>query len=263
MANKNNLVSIIMPAYNAQRFLSESISSVLAQSYKTWELLVIDDGSTDDTAKIAASFAEKDSRIRLVSQQNRGSAAARNHGLSLAGGRFIALLDSDDLWDPEFLSSQLRLLKQKQCCLVFSAYRFIDENGTPTGQVIRAPKAVTLADMEIRNYVGCLTALYDTAEIGKLYFDESLGSLRDDYAYFLEIVRRSQKAYGNPHCLASYRVLPGSTTGNKAKLVKVQFSFYRNYLRLPLWKCLRNTAIWGIAGVLHFYTRHQRKDREQ
>ena len=124
----SHLVSIITPLYNAERFVAQTIESVLAQTYPEWEMLIINDGSTDSSLTIAESYAMKDSRIKAFSQPNGGSASARNNGIRRAEGRYIALLDADDLWEPDFLERQLALLSEKGCQLVYGAHKRIDEH---------------------------------------------------------------------------------------------------------------------------------------
>ncbi|MCR5452581.1 MAG: glycosyltransferase [Lachnospiraceae bacterium] len=246
------MVSIITPVYNGSKYLSETIESVIRQTYTDWEMIIIDDGSSDDSYEIAQNYSEKDGRIKAFSQQNGGSAAARNNGLKRAQGRYIALLDADDLWEKNFLEEQLKLMKEKDCVCVYSSYRYIDENGVLTGREVKAPKMITYTDMCIMNYIGCLTGLYDSEKYGKIYLREELKSLRDDYAYWLDIVKLENAAYGNPKRLARYRVLSGSTTGNKVKLIKVQYKFYRDYLGLPFFTRIRNIIVWGVSGLIKF-----------
>ena len=123
----DSLVSIITPCYNGEKYVAHTIRSVLAQTYENWELIIVDDGSTDGSASIIRSFAQTDSRIRFIRQENAGSAAARNAGIRAARGRFLALLDADDVWEPEFLAEQLEFMKAKNAVCVCCAYRCIDE----------------------------------------------------------------------------------------------------------------------------------------
>ncbi|MCR5451897.1 MAG: glycosyltransferase [Lachnospiraceae bacterium] len=246
------MVSIITPVYNGSKYLPETIESVIRQTYTDWEMIIVDDGSSDDSYEIAKNYSEKDDRIKAISQENGGSAAARNNGIRKAQGRYIALLDADDLWEENFLEEQLKLMKKKDCVCVYSSYKYIDENGVFTGKEVKAPVRITYEDMCIMNYIGCLTGLYDSQKYGKIYLREELKSLRDDYAYWLDIVRLENEAYGNPKRLARYRVLPGSTTGKKTKLIKVQYKFYRDYLGLPLLISIRNLIVWGVSGIFKF-----------
>lgn len=124
-----NLVSIIMPLYNGEKFIEITLESVLKQTYKNWELLITNDGSKDNSPKIAEKYAEKDERIKLFNQINKGSAAARNNSLREAKGKYIVFLDSDDIWENNFLEEQIKFLKEKNASLVFSSYRRINEEG--------------------------------------------------------------------------------------------------------------------------------------
>ena len=245
-------VSIITPCYNGERFLAETVESVLGQTYADWELWIVDDGSRDRTAEIAASYAERDSRIRLIRQANGGAASARNNAMRRAEGQYIALLDADDLWEPEFLERQLAFMRGKNALCVCCSYRHIDENSNEIQHPTLAMPEITLRDMDVMNRIGCLTGLYDASRHGKVYLHEELKSIRDDYAYWYDIVRLSGTAYGNPEILARYRVQTGSTTGNKLGLVAKQFSFYRRYLKQAMPKALVNTVRWGISGLGKF-----------
>lgn len=247
------LVSIITPCYNGEAYLAETIESVLAQTYPNWEMIIVDDGSKDGSAKLARGYAAKDDRIRLIQQENAGSAAARNNGIRRAEGQYIALLDADDLWDPAFLESQIAFLREKDAVCVCCSYRCIDAKSQEILHPVQARPVITLKDMMVTNYIGCLSGLYDTTRHGKIYLREELKSIRDDYAYWLDIVKLEQVAYGNQKILASYRVLDNSTTGNKKKLIKKQYQFYRGYLKLSALRSLMNTFRWGVNGLRKYH----------
>ena len=249
---QEELVSVITPCYNGEKYVSKTIESVLAQTYNKWEMLIIDDGSTDNSAKIIQEYCKNDSRIKLIQQPNGGSAKARNHGIREANGQYIALLDSDDLWEKDFLEEQIKFMKEKNTICVYSSYKRIDENAVECLHPLKCRKYVTYKDMLIRNYIGCLTGLYDCSKNGKIFLHEELKSIRDDYAYWLDVVKACGIAYGNQKELARYRVLKNSTTGKKKKLIKAQFNFYRNYLKLNPFVSFINTIRWGIAGLINF-----------
>ncbi len=252
IADKENLVSIITPVYNGERFVEETIHSVLSQTYRDYEWIITDDGSTDSSYQILKQYADQDERITLLQQANAGSAAARNNGIRHAKGRYIILLDADDLWDEDYLERQIRFMKEKQAECAYASYRFIDEDGQPIYKPFICKPEVTRKEMMIKNEIGCLTGIYDCSNHGKIYLDESLKSVRDDYAYWLEIVTLVGKAYGNQNVMTSYRVSRNSVTGNKKKLVKKQYSFYRKYLNLSVIRSLYNTMRWGLAGLKKF-----------
>ncbi|WP_287622797.1 glycosyltransferase family 2 protein [Parabacteroides sp.] len=249
---KEGLVSIITPVYNGEKYISETIESVIKQTYLDWEMIVVDDGSKDGSAAIVRLYAEKESRITLLQQPNGGSASARNNGIRYANGQYIALLDSDDLWDPDFLKSQLALMKEKNTICVHGSYKRINENSEEILKAWKAKKEVTYKQMQMTNHIACLTGLYDTSKFGKIYLKEELRSIRDDYAYWLDVVKLAGVSYGNQDVLASYRVISSSTTGKKKKLIRAQFYFYYHYQRLGLFKSILYTMYWGILGVLKF-----------
>lgn len=249
---KEGLVSIITPVYNGEKYISETIESVIKQTYLDWEMIVVDDGSKDGSAAIVRRYAEKESRITLLQQPNGGSASARNNGIRYANGQYIALLDSDDLWDPDFLKSQLALMKEKNTICVHGSYKRINENSEEILKAWKAKKEVTYKQMQMTNHIACLTGLYDTSKLGKIYLKEELRSIRDDYAYWLDVVKLAGVSYGNQDVLASYRVISSSTTGKKKKLIRAQFYFYYHYQRLGLFKSILYTMYWGILGVLKF-----------
>lgn len=244
-----DLVSIITPCYNGAAYVSQTIESVLSQTYPRWEMIVVDDGSKDSSAEIVRSYAEKDPRITLIQQENGGSAAARNNGIRNANGRYLALLDADDLWEPAFLEEQIRFMNEHNAVCVYSSYRCIDENSREILRPVICKPSITTKDMMVTNYIGCLTGLYDMQKYGKIYLREELKSIRDDYAFWLDIVKLEGAAYGNPKLLARYRVLAGSTTGNKKKLIKKQYQFYRGYLKLGVIKSFTNLIHWGLMGL--------------
>ena len=248
----DGLVSIITPCYNGERYVAETIESVIGQTYGKWEMIVVDDGSRDRSAQIVQGYAAKDARIRLVRQANAGTACARNAALHLAKGRYIALLDADDLWEPDFLEKQLAFMHQQRAICVCSAYRRIDEAGSEVHRPTVPLAEITPKDMRVMNRIGCLTGLYDAKKYGKIYLHEELRSIRDDYAYWYDIVSLEGRACGNPEILARYRVLTGSTTGNKLRLVSKQFQFYRKYLGESVPVALFNTFRWGVSGLRKF-----------
>ena len=246
------MVSIITPIYNGAAFVEETIQSVFAQTYQNYEWIVVDDGSKDDSYSILMKYAEQNSRMQVIQQENAGSAAARNAGIRMAKGQYIALLDADDLWDPEFLEKQIIFMKKHHTRCVYGSYRMINENSEVIKKPVICRSIITRKDMMIKNEIGCLTGLYDCSKHGKVYLDESLKSIRDDYAYWIEIVTLSERAYGNKEVLASYRVSENSVTGNKKKLIRKQYGFYRKYLKLGVLVSLRNTFLWGLSGICKF-----------
>lgn len=249
---EEQLVSIVTPMYNGAKYVALTIESVLAQTYPHWEMLIVNDGSKDNGPEIVQEYVAKDSRIRLIHQPNGGSASARNNGIRQAQGRYLCLLDSDDVWEPYFLESQLALLKQKQCLLVYGSHKRINEAGEECLKPFHAPQKETYQKLLLANSISCLTAMYDSSAHGKFYLNESLRSVRDDYAFWLSILKKVGVAYGNPIILGSYRVMANSTTGNKKKLIKPHFLFLYRVEKLGLIRSIFYTCTWALSGIIKY-----------
>ena len=246
------LVSIVMPCYNGEKFIRETIESVLAQTYDKWELLVIDDGSKDNSYDLVNHYAEKDDRIQLIKQKNAGSAAARNNGIRHSKGQYLALLDSDDIWLPGFLDSQVRFIQQKSAICVCSSYSRIDEQSNEILKPVMSKPIITSKDMQSIDYIGCLTGLYDQSKHGKIYLKEELNSLLDDYAFWIDVISLEGEAYGNPKILAKYRVRKNSLTGNKLKLIRKHYKFYKEQLNQSSFGSTLSTIKWGVYGIIKY-----------
>lgn len=249
---QEDLVSIITPLYNGERFVGQTIESVIAQTYSNWEMIIINDGSRDNSEAVALQYAQSDHRISVFSQPNSGSAAARNNGIRRAKGRYLALLDADDLWDPCFLESQLQLLKETGGKLVCAAHRRIDDNGNECLKPFYPPREAGYRDLLKTCSISCLTALYDSKEFGKFYLREDLGSLRDDYVLWLDMVKKIGVVYGNQKVIASYRILSSQLTANKRKMIKPQFRVYRQEEHLGVFRSLYYLGCWAVKGVLKY-----------
>lgn len=221
-------VSVIMPNYNGEKFLAETIESVLSQTYTDWELLVVDDCSTDGSAELIRSYAQRDGRIKLfVQEKNLGAAAARNRALGEASGKWIAFLDSDDVWYPQKLERQISFMNQNGYAFSYTRYEQIDENSKPLGVEITGPKAVGKRKMFRYCYPGCLTVMYDATVVGRLQIDERIGNGENDYALWLKAVKKAECHYLG-ETLAKYRVRRVSLShGKKLRLVKNHYYLMR------------------------------------
>ncbi len=227
------LVSIIMPTYNSASFIGETIRSVLHQTYSHWELLVVDDASSDDTIQVINSYS--DERIKVFSlRENGGAAIARNKGITEAAGDYIAFLDADDLWEPHKLTTQLAVMKAKNALVCFSSYELMDENSQPLGKVVKALAVLTYAKLLRSNYVGNLTGMYDTRSLGKVY--APLLRKRQDWGLWLQCVKKAGVAYGIEEPLAKYRVRAGSISSNKIEMLKYNYAVYRKALNFGFLK---------------------------
>lgn len=227
-------VSIIMPAFNCEKTIELSILSVIEQDYTNWELLIVDDNSSDNTLKIIKKYSNSDERIVLFERDvNKGAGFCRNIAISEATGRYIAFLDSDDLWRNNKLSKQIDFMEKKRCSLSYTWYRKIDEEGNDKG-LIRAPLRVNYSELLKSNVIGCLTAIYDSEQLGKVYMP--IIRKRQDMALWLKILSNIQYAWCLNEELAFYRERKNSLSSNKYKILFSQWNFYRNYLKLGLFK---------------------------
>lgn len=231
-----SLVSIIMPSYNSSKTIRASINSILAQSYDNWELLITDDQSTDDTLEIIKDLAAKDSRIKIFQNENNsGAGISRNKSISNAQGRFIAFLDSDDMWEKDKLTKQINFMIKNGYHLTYTQYIKVDEDGNIKGK-IHPPLEVDYNELLKSNVIGCLTAIYDTEKLGKVFMPSI--RKRQDMALWLKILQVIPKAYCFPEELAIYREGRGSLSSNKLAILFVQWKFYRGYLKFNFLKSL-------------------------
>ncbi len=248
MSNKEVIVSILMPAYNSAAFVEESIKSVLRQSHKEWELLIIDDGSTDQTPEIIAQWSRNDSRIRPIYHNvNKGSAAARNAAIEIASGRYIAFLDSDDLWHEQKLAIQLQFMRSTGAPLTYTAYKQIDEEGRVISELINAPAKTSYHQMLNNSVIGCLTAIYDSQQLGKVKMPDVFHA---DYATWLKILRGGHQAAGLQEPLAFYRIRHGSINRNKIKAAWQRWRVFRDCEQLSIPKSLRYFFVYAYHGIL-------------
>lgn len=223
------LVSVIMAAYNAVTYIKAAIQSVQAQTVTDWELLVIDDGSKDETAALVSELARQDSRIRPISNaQNMGTARSRNRGLDLARGQYVAFLDSDDQWYPDKLEKQLILAKEKNADIVYASYAIVDEQGNKRCPDFVVPEAVDMKSMLIRNDIGCSTVMLSGAMVEKYHFCPDY--YHEDYALWLEMLKAGAVAVGVTDVLVDYRYHSSSRAANKIGSAKCRWRVYRDAL---------------------------------
>lgn len=237
-----------MPAYNAGKYIETAIRSVMAQSYGDWELLVLDDGSTDDTCVIAEGLAEEDPRIRFVrNQENLGAAAARNRGFDLARGDYIALLDSDDVWHPQKLEKQLERMKATGADFSYSSYAMIDSAGSRAGRDYLVPERLSFQMLLRENVVGCSTVMLRRSLTDRYRFTTEF--YHEDYVMWLQLLQDGYKACGCTEVLAQWRYAENSRSFHKGKSAGNRWRIYREYLKLPFWKSAVLFAGYVAAGL--------------
>lgn len=277
-------VSVIMPTFNAQAYVGEAIASVLAQTLGAWELLVIDDGSTDSTVSVVDELRGKDARIKLLrTKSNSGPAEARNVGIAAARGQYIAFLDSDDVWFPQKLAHQLSVMSESGAAFCCAAYRILRDNQI-TAQTVHVPPVITYSRMLRGSVIGCLTVVYDTRILGKCRFDDGRswidGSIyrrwinkvgHEDYALWLHLLRTNEQRgvnnqyrfVGIDEPLAAYRVHDSSFSSSKKRAALYQWIIYRRSEKLGLLRSLYYFLQYAMSGVtknLLRRSRHQRDD---
>lgn len=230
-------VSVIMPAYNCEKYIAKTIASVVAQTYTDWELLVCDDCSTDSTKAIVEAAALADARIKcLTTPTNLGASEARNYGIERATGRYIAFLDSDDLWYPDKLEKQIAFMNEKKCVLSCTAYEHVNENGEKTGRVVVPPKKAGYNYcLFVGNCIGNSTAVYDTLRHGKVYVPTI--RKRNDFALWLRILKKGEIVCGMPEILTSYSNRSDSLSSkHKFGLIRYHWQLYRDIEQLSIIK---------------------------
>lgn len=232
------LVSIITATYNSEHFIKDTINSVLNQTYINWELLIIDDASTDNTLSIINTYASQHSNIKIFQNKvNQGAATTRNRGIKEASGDLITFLDADDLWKPQKLEKQVKFILENNADVCFSGYDLMNEDGVLINKTVKALPKLTYKKFLKCNYIGNLTGIYNVKLLGKIYAPNL--RKRQDWLLWLEAVKQSNKpALGMQESLATYRVRKNSISSNKINLLKYNYLVYRKGLGFSLIKSL-------------------------
>lgn len=225
---ETSLVSIITPSFNSDKFIAETIRSVLNQTHQNWEMIIVDDCSIDTTISIIEQYVINDSRIRFFQlEKNSGAGIARELALSKANGDYISFLDADDLWKPLKLEKQLQFLKENKTPFTFSFYDCIDEEGNSLNKMVEAPRNLSYRQLFFCNYVGNLTGIYEVNYFGKIAISST--RKRQDWIVWLTILKKIRKAKPVPESLAFYRIRDNSLSASKVDLVKHNFAVYRSF----------------------------------
>lgn len=230
--NNSSLVSIIVPVYNAEKFIKDTIKTVIDQTYENWELLLVNDCSTDKSVEIIKDYQQKDKRIKLFSNsKNSGAAISRNIGINEAQGRYVAFLDADDLWEPNKLEKQVAFMQEKDCAFSFTGYEFADENGKPNGKKVCVPERLTYQQALRNTIIWTTTVMFDMQKLSKE--DVSMPNVKsEDTACWWKVLKKIDQAYGMTEILSYYRRSAGSLSSNKLEAVKRVWNLYRNVEKL-------------------------------
>lgn len=236
------LVSIISPTYNDEDTIENTINSVLNQSYKNWEMIIVDDCSRDNTGYIVKQKAKEDERIKYIKlDKNSGASVARNVALKNAKGKYIAFLDCDDLWLEDKLKKQVNFMEENNCYFSYTDYEFIDKNGNLLNKKRISPKKISYFSMLLGDSIGCLTVMYNSEKVGLIQIP--LLKKRNDYALWCKVLKKVKYGYKYNEVLAVYRKSDNSiSSGSKFKLLKYHYELHR--------KCNNFNPL--IAGLLTF-----------
>lgn len=243
----NELVSIIMPSYNTAKYIAESINSVLAQTYSNWELLIVDDCSTDNTDEIVKPFLANERIKYFKNEKNSGAAVSRNKALREAKGKWIAFLDSDDLWLPEKIERQISFMKKHDYKFSYTGYEKIDEASAPLNILVSGPEKVTKKEMYRYCWIGCLTVMYNAEQIGLVQIKDI--KKNNDYAMWLQVSKKAS-CYLLPENLAKYRIREKSISHDKlSKKLKSHYDLFHYCDEKPavvaFWLACWN-MFWGV-----------------
>jgi teichuronic acid biosynthesis glycosyltransferase TuaG len=242
-------VSIVTPTFNSQQFIDETIASVVNQTFHGWELILVDDGSTDSTVDHINTWRKKDPRIRLLTnEQNLGPGPSRNYAVKTSRGRYIAYLDSDDIWLPKKLETQLDHLKANDATFSFTSYEMIDEESKLLGRQVIAPQKLSYDDLLKNTVIGCLTVMIDSSKSPPLTMP-SIPS-RQPLVLWLQILKETGPAVGLDEILARYRVRAGSISSNKVQAAKQVWRVYREYEHLTFPTAFRYFLSYAFRASL-------------
>ena len=241
------MVSVITAAYNCAATIGETIESVQNQSYQNWEMLIVDDRSSDNTVEVVRTYLESDPRIKLfLLSKNCGAAAARNAAIAEASGRFIAFLDSDDLWKPQKLEKQILFMLQNDYAFTFTAYEVFRKSSDTIRKVYKVPKCINYKQYLRNTIIGNLTVIMDKEKISDLKVEQ--GYL-EDVLTWMHYLKLGYLAYGLNENLASYRASANSKSGNKIKNAGRYFQCLRKVQRLPIFQCVESELCYVVNAV--------------
>lgn len=249
MKNSCDLISIIAPVYNSEKYIKDTIKTVQEQSYTSWELLLVDDCSTDNSVNIIKKCTKQDKRIKLIClKENSGSAIARNNGIKAAKGRYICFIDADDLWHREKLEKQINFMKNNSYAFTFTGYQFATEKGEFTGKKVYVPESINYKQALKNTTISTITVMFDTNIIDKeLIFMPNVKS--EDTATWWKILKNGYTAYSINEILSYYRRYNESKSANKLRAIKQVWELYRKVENLNLFYSFYNFCFYAINAV--------------
>jgi glycosyltransferase involved in cell wall biosynthesis len=247
----NGLVSIITPSYNSAEYIAETIQSVQNQSYTNWEMIIVDDCSSDNTEEIVKKIQQSDTRVHFLKlDKNSGSGIARNKGIEKATGDYMTFIDSDDIWFPDFIKNSIEAIQTSKTPFVFSSYKRSNEELEFIYSDFIVPQKVTYTDILKSNSISCLTAFLDIKILGKKYMPKI--RKRQDMGLWLQYLKETPCAYGIQQTQAIYRIRENSLSRNKSNLLKYQWEFYRDVEKLNIFQSLYYMLHWMYRGFMKY-----------
>lgn len=242
------LVSIITPTYNCGKFIGETIESVLKQSYENWEMVIVDDCSKDNTKEVVEKYIKKDKRIKYhLLEVNSGAAVARTKAMELAQGKYMAFLDSDDLWSVDKLERQINFMKKNNYNITCTQYEQIDEQGNFINKIIPVKVKTDYNGILLTCPVGNSTVMYNVEKLGK--FEVPNIRKRNDDALWLQMLKKEKYIYGMKDTLMQYRIRSNSISSNKISLIKYHWKLYRDIENLSIIRSTFHICFWGVLKV--------------
>lgn len=247
----NALVSIITPTYNSAKFIAETIQSVQNQTYSNWEMIIVDDGSSDETKSVVKQIQETEPRIHFIEQiQNVGPAITRNMGIKNAKGKYLTFLDADDIWFADFIENSIKTIQNTGISFVFSSYKRSNEQLEFVYSDFIVPQKVTYTDILKTNSISCLTAFLDIERLGKK--EMPIIHKRQDMGLWLKYLKEIPFAHGIQTPKAIYRIRKNSLSRKKSNLIKYQWQFYREVEKLSVFQSLYYLMHWAVRGFLKY-----------
>ena len=241
------LVSVIMPAYNAEKYIEKAIDSVLCQNDISYELIIIIDGANDNTVSLLKQYESNDSIIIIQNERNIGVAASRNKGIAMARGQYIAFLDTDDWWTCDKLKRQVELIQEKHCVLTYTARELFDDNGKPTGNIIPVHEEISYESLVKHNIINCSSVLMETAVAREFYMQHD--DSHEDYLMWLKVLKKYKIAYGINEPLLKYRLSINGKSRNKFKSAKMTYKVHRYLGENPVTSLIRTSSQLARAGL--------------
>lgn len=251
MENKNLMVSVVIPAYNAERYIEKTVRSVLKQTYTGFEVIIVDDCSSDGTFAIIQALAEEDKRIKVYqNEKNSGVSITRNHAIERAKGKYVALLDADDLWVETKLEKQVKLLQETKAQIAYCSYAFVDENDKEILKPFIVPLTTTYKSTLGKSVISCSTAIIERQLFETYKFEPDV--YHEDYVLWLKMLRDNVKAVGDKEVLAYYRLMEGTRSANKINSAIKRWQVYRKSMNMSFVKSVVAMIQYIINGLMKY-----------